>query len=130
MSHPPLFTTLLNRLSPKPASIIAHLLEYPVVDSPQTLIELLDRYQDRLAQALSSNEFLDLQTAQAIDVCLRDLLERWNQFPSQQQILIGAATRYFVEEEDAESDTRSILGLDDDLEVVNAVLTLINQETI
>jgi len=42
--------------------------------------------------------------------------------PEPTRRLIQAAVRYFVIEDDADSDLDSILGLDDDAEVVNAVL--------
>jgi uncharacterized membrane protein YkvA (DUF1232 family) len=42
--------------------------------------------------------------------------------PESTRRLVQAAVRYFVIEEDADSDLDSILGLDDDAEVLNAVL--------
>lgn len=42
--------------------------------------------------------------------------------PEEQRRLVQAAVRYFVLQEDAESDLDSVLGLDDDVEVLNAVL--------
>jgi uncharacterized membrane protein YkvA (DUF1232 family) len=42
--------------------------------------------------------------------------------PEERRAAIQAAVRYFVIEDDADSDLDSILGLDDDAEVLNAVL--------
>ena len=42
--------------------------------------------------------------------------------PDAERLAIQAAVRYFVLEDDAESDLNSVIGLDDDAEVVNAVL--------
>jgi hypothetical protein len=42
--------------------------------------------------------------------------------PEATRRLVQAAVRYFLIEEDADSDLDSILGLDDDAEVLNAVL--------
>lgn len=42
--------------------------------------------------------------------------------PESTRRLVQAAVRYFVIEDDADSDLDSILGLDDDAEVINAVL--------
>ena len=43
-----------------------------------------------------------------------------------QRLIVGAA-RYFVADDDAEPDTQSILGLDDDLAVFNHVATQIGE---
>ena len=42
--------------------------------------------------------------------------------PETTRRLVQAAVRYFIIEDDADSDLDSILGLDDDAEVMNAVL--------
>lgn len=42
--------------------------------------------------------------------------------PENTRRLVQAAVRYFIIEDDADSDLDSILGLDDDAEVMNAVL--------
>ena len=49
--------------------------------------------------------------------------------PETTRHLIQAAVRYFVIEDDADSDLDSILGLDDDAEVVNAVLRHLGRES-
>ncbi len=43
--------------------------------------------------------------------------------------LVQAAVRYFIIEDDADSDLDSILGLDDDAQVVNAVLKHLGRES-
>jgi uncharacterized membrane protein YkvA (DUF1232 family) len=43
--------------------------------------------------------------------------------PETTRRMVQAAVRYFVIEDDADGDLDSILGLDDDAEVLNAVLT-------
>ena len=48
--------------------------------------------------------------------------------PERTRRLIQAAVRYFVLEEDADSDLDSILGLDDDGEVMNAVLRVLGHD--
>lgn len=48
--------------------------------------------------------------------------------PEPTRRLIQAAVRYFVIEDDADGDLDSILGLDDDAEVVNAVLRHLGHE--
>ena len=48
--------------------------------------------------------------------------------PERTRRMIQAAVRYFVIEEDADNDVGSILGLDDDAEVLNAVLRALGYE--
>jgi hypothetical protein len=49
--------------------------------------------------------------------------------PESTRRLVQAAVRYFVIEEDADSDLDSILGLDDDAEVLNAVLRKLGHDS-
>ena len=69
------------------------------------------------------SEFFDLQTAdQVADLCRR-LLEALPADPSDKQHrLTQLAISYFVLEEDAEDDNDSLIGFDDDLRVVVAVI--------
>ena len=72
--------------------------------------------------AMSRNEFLDIDTAERIAGVLLGLLKNHDQYEAAQRPLIVGAARYFVEAHDEEPDTRSLLGFDDDMTVLNFVL--------
>ena len=73
-------------------------------------------------QALRHNEFLDVTTAEQVAELLIKLLDEYEDYPKEQQALIVGAARYFAQTEDAEPDTSSLLGFDDDVSVLNSVL--------
>ncbi|GEM_PF-3362478 len=79
-----------------------------------------------LREAGRENEFLDLVQAERLTTRSLALLDRLQDgMPDVERKLILAAVYYFIVGEDGESDTGSILGLDDDeqvLEVVEKVL--------
>lgn len=79
----------------------------------------------KLHAALHEHEFLDIATAQRIAEVLDLLLGEYHTFPAEHQRLIAGAAAYFVNNDDAEPDTASLLGFDDDRDVVNHVLTTI-----
>lgn len=69
------------------------------------------------------DEDFDPQLARSLAEASLKLLGTLNDdTPDQTRRMVQAAVRYFVIEEDADSDLGSILGLDDDAEVLNAVL--------
>ena len=86
-------------------------------------------YQDHLAIQARSREFLDTSTAnQLAQVSLKLLDTVTEETPPGDQLLIQAAVRYFVLEEDAEGDLESVTGFDDDVEIMNAVLRLLGRD--
>ena len=96
----------------------------------QELTELkseITNHVDEIKQALQHNEFLDIDTAERLANTLLTLLEQIDQYPEQQQILIAGAARYFVHPLDADPDTGSVLGLDDDTAVLNYVLDTVGK---
>ncbi|MEL7448246.1 MAG: hypothetical protein AAFN78_03505 [Pseudomonadota bacterium] len=88
----------------------------------ETLGEELERYVRALYVRAEFEEHFDTRTALAtIDVC-RSLVKALPPEPSERQHrLTQAAIRYFVLQEDADSDTESMIGFDDDLMVARAV---------
>ena len=81
----------------------------------------------KVQAALAYNEFLDIETAHNIaNVLLRLLNEITSYIPSHQVLVIGAA-KYFIYEHDLQPDTESILGFDDDVKVLNHVLSKIGR---
>lgn len=80
------------------------------------------RYGDQIRAALRTNEFIDIKLVERITECLTFHLDLYAEFlPEQQKLIVGAA-RYFIQQNDAEPDTMSVLGFDDDVEVLNYVL--------
>jgi len=82
---------------------------------------LTNKVNDYLVTVLNAsgeNEFLDYPTAQRISLSLIKLLELC---PEEHLPHVQAAVLYFVNSDDASPDLESILGFDDDADVVNAV---------
>jgi hypothetical protein len=88
-------------------------------------------YQQTIAQRAEwQDSDVDPKLARALaDTSLKLLGTLEAQTPEDHRRLVQAAVRYFVIEDDADSDLDSILGLDDDAEVLNAVLRHLGLET-
>ncbi len=105
----PLWTTLLGEeLRP------VHQLFKEVRDYQQT-IKQRSQWKDSDVDPTLANSLAE--------ACLRLLGTLNDSSPESTRQLVQAAVRYFVIEDDADGDLDSILGLDDDAEVVNAVLS-------
>ncbi len=91
------------------------------------LAQEITAHVQAIKDALSKNEFLDLPLAEAIAHALLVVLPNYGQYSPLQQALIVGAARYFIDDEDVEPDTTSVLGLDDDAEVLNYVLETIGR---
>ena len=82
----------------------------------------LTAYLQTLHAQAAEHEFLDLELArQLVEECeaLLDLLN--NGTPERTHRLVQMAVSYFVDPHDAEDDTDSPIGFDDDAEVIRAV---------
>lgn len=97
----------------------------------QPLMPLHDLYQQLSAYEAELNQRrrsrdpdVDATLARELMVACRHLLDTLSEDTAEDtRHMVQAAVRYFIIEDDAEADLNSILGLDDDAEVVNAVLT-------
>ncbi len=76
-------------------------------------------------QALARNEFLDIEMVERAADILDTLLDRYKTYSEPHRALIVGAARYFTEMDDADPDTKSLLGFDDDVAVLNFVLDTI-----
>jgi hypothetical protein len=77
---------------------------------------------ESLREAGRENEFLDLVQAERLATRSLALLDRLQDgMPDVERKLILAAVYYFIVDEDGESDTESVLGLDDDEQVLDVV---------
>jgi hypothetical protein len=80
-------------------------------------------YQQAIHQRSSDDEGVDPALAENLVRASMRLLGTLNDAtPESTRRIVQAAVRYFIIEDDADSDLDSILGLDDDAEVINAVL--------
>ena len=104
-------------LPPETREAYQRYLSLPILET-SVLLNRIDAYLSVVKNASGENEFLDLSTANSIATALKKLAENSGKdsFPH-----VQAATYYFVNAEDASPDLESILGFDDDAEVVNAV---------
>lgn len=85
----------------------------------------LHRHLAELQEALHNNEFLDIELAHQIAAVLELLLADYSSFSPEHQAYIAGAVAYFISTEDSEPDLESIVGFDDDRQVLNYVLTVI-----
>lgn len=88
-------------------------------------VEVQD-YLKELDDAISSFEFLDITTAKNVGSTCLELLDHVGPNPSKKNHrVLQMAIRYFILDEDAEGDVSSIIGFDDDAEVVRAAKSFI-----
>ena len=79
-------------------------------------------------QALSCNEFIDIDVAEDIArVCLA-LLALYESLEEELRAAVVGAVRYFASQDDAENDFESVIGFDDDVRVINYVIELIGAD--
>jgi uncharacterized membrane protein YkvA (DUF1232 family) len=80
-------------------------------------------YTNELTDQAHHTEFFDLETAQRTATLCHRLLAALPDNPSEEQHrLAQLAINYFVLAEDAEDDNHSLIGFDDDLQVVVAMI--------
>ncbi len=96
----------------------------PVEEIPQ-LEEQVRLYVGEIQQALEQNEFLDVAMAERMADVLAGLLGEYETYSEMHRALIVGAAHYFAKSDDAEPDTVSLLGFDDDVAVLNYVLEVV-----
>jgi hypothetical protein len=102
-------------------AIVESLQAEPLLPIP-TLRAQIERHLRELREGAVHNEFLDLDLAEQLAVSCRALLDGLGDSPPpRHHRLTQIAVRYFILDEDGESDLTSLLGLEDDAEVLNAV---------
>jgi uncharacterized membrane protein YkvA (DUF1232 family) len=109
----------------------SELLEPFLVDdgrNPRTLRAQVVSHVSAIRAAAQRNELLPVDLAEVIAKRLTGLLDELDAFtPERQQLVLGAA-RYFISDADHRPDTKDAMGLDDDLAVLNYVVTTIGRK--
>ena len=123
-SHPGLFEP---QLEPHLDRVFAPLCVALPQREVSKLQRAVDQHLNAIRAAMAHNEFPDIDLAERIASVLLRLLGNYQQSADGQRPLIIGAARYFVEAHDAEPDTRSLLGFDDDVTVLNFVLDRIGR---
>ena len=93
--------------------------------SPEELGKRTERYLEELRTRAARSEFLDLSTATQVARGCLELVRRLGESPeASRHRVVQAAVDYFTLEDDAEADS-SIVGFDDDLEVLLVTATVL-----
>lgn len=111
--------------------IPSELLEPFLVDDgrPQrTLRSQVVSHVGAIRAAALRNELLPVDLAEVIAQRLVGLLDSLEKFTTEQQRLVLGAARYFISDNDSRPDTKDAMGLDDDLAVLNYVVTTIGRK--
>ena len=112
---------IANRIEARLSGSTAMAYSRCISDSARSIavLEVASRtYMDHLEGRSADSEFLDLATARRVAVGCQALMTRLGDNPSiGQHLAVQAAVDYFILEDDGEDDD-SIVGFDDDLEVV------------
>ncbi len=117
----PLVEKVLKNLGRGTAAVMQECLDgYSSIEAdPRGAVEA---HLVSLLEAGRENEFLDMAQAERLTTRSLALLDRLQDgMPNVERKLILAAVYYFIVDEDGESDTESVLGLDDDEQVLDVV---------
>lgn len=103
------------------AASFLRLMQFPL-EEQREMMAAVDRHVAGLSGKGVGPGVVDFSTAQRVARSLKSLLS-YNLHSTEElhQRWIQAATRYFFLEDDGAPDTRSVIGFDDDAEVLNAV---------
>ena len=91
-------------------------------DDLKALLARVDAHLAEIKAALADNEFIDVQRAEQIAAACRTLVALCHPGNPEQVALVAGAVGYFLDPDDAGSDTDSVIGLEDDAQVVNFVI--------
>lgn len=96
-------------------------------DEIAALRRTVARHVDELRQAAHHHELLPVDLAEELAAKLDALLASIASLPVSAQPLVVGAARYFASDDDAIPDTGSVLGLDDDVAIFNAMVRRIGR---
>ena len=130
----PLFETPVSRvLAAAPAAVKTVLDRYtnePLLESDQ-IAEQLTAYVQEIEKLSQEIEFFDSDTAKRVAARCGKLIDTLRtDSNSDHRRLVQSAVRYFIEDDDAESDSMSPIGFDDDALVVDLVVEELRRDGI
>jgi len=115
-------------LSAETLEIVLSLLEEPLAPV-EDLRKEVEQYVGHVREVALDSEFVDGELGQALGRCCLALLDGLGRPPEPtEHRLVQVACRYFSLEEDAYRDLGSLLGFDDDVEVLNVVLRILGRD--
>lgn len=117
MTRRTLIDEFLLELDAACGMLIRHFLDSPE-QNRETLRYETQKYLLRIQRSAAGSVNLERATV-AADACLRLLADKWS-YSTPEWHIVQAAVRYFLEEEDADSDLASLSGFDDDVAVMQA----------
>jgi len=117
----------LSRLDPDEGLVVRSYLEEPL-DVGEGLHDDITAYIERL-RSLSTTHPVNLTVAEDVAIRCRGLLDRGWAPGDPPWVVVQAAVRYFLAEDDAQDDIGSMEGFDDDERVVAAVEEVLGTES-
>lgn len=91
-------------------------------DNSNLLSSKVSEHLTSAKNSLDSNEFIDIKAAESLARVSHYLIEKLIDMSNEDKQLAVAAIYYFIESEDDEHDFDSILGFDDDIQVMNKIV--------
>lgn len=89
--------------------------------SAEVLEAAVMRHLEEVRAAAADSPFIDVDTAEVVAATCRRLLPRMPLLDRERRAMVQAACLYFAEARDGEHDLNSVIGFDDDLDVVRYV---------
>jgi hypothetical protein len=117
---------VLGAIEADVAEILRSHLRAPLA-APEILAEQTRLYLKGLENLVNGGEVIDLELATDLAVRCERLLDMDDGVCEPHRRLAQAAVRYFIDEQDADSDVESLIGLDDDSSVIEAVALAIGR---
>lgn len=113
---------------PEPAHALCRDLWTEGVASPAALRMEVRAWQSRMHTILEDHELVDVELGDKLArTCLRLLQWLGPEPAAEHHRLVHLACRYLACDDDGESDFDSVLGLDDDAAVINAVVEVLGK---
>jgi len=118
---------VLGAVDADAADLLRGYLLEPIA-SVDLLVDQLEIYRKQLEAKVDEGAVFDLELAEQLArSCGRLLTSIDDTAPLEDRMLIQAAVRYFTAAEDADDDTESLIGFDDDAAVVEAVAVALHR---